>query len=231
MTHQSVLAIIPARAGSKRLPDKNIKYLAGKPLIVHSIECARKTPCISRIIVSTDSEKIQAIAIEAGAEVPFLRPPQLATDTATTVEVISHALHYLVQHEAIAYRYLVLLQPTSPLRTTGDIMTAFKLLTTSEADSVVSVAQTPFKGSHWVTVKDGRIALPTPAEEARAGFFRLNGAIYISKMENLLHHGTLLGKTIIPYFMPEFRSIDIDTLEDFRIAEALMHSYDHAQNI
>ncbi len=221
MNQPSLLAIIPARAGSKRIPHKNVKPLAGKPLIWHTIECALHCPGISRVIVSTDAPSIGELARDAGADVPFLRPPELAADATPTIEVILHALNWLEQNEAITYQYLAVLQPTSPLRTITDIETAFALLCSSPAQSIVSVTGAPIEGDHLVRIEGGTVRLSS-GPEANQDFYKLNGAIYISRTKTILATGHLSGGTVIPYYMPGSRSIDIDTPDDFQMAEALV---------
>jgi CMP-N,N'-diacetyllegionaminic acid synthase len=219
----TLLAIVPAKQRSSRLPDKNLRLLGGKPLIVHTIECALQCKSIDRLIVSTDSPVIRAISLNAGAEVPFFRPPDLATATAATEDVIIHAVQFLKEQENLTYDFFVVLQPTSPLRTPDDIDQAFQLLLTSEVDSVVSVSQMAIPASHLVVVANG---LVKSAEDYQLfprelSFFKLNGAIYISRMDILLKTGRLLGEKVLPFFMPDSRSVDIDTPDDFLFADIL----------
>lgn len=195
--------------------------MAGKPLIWYTIECALQSPSISRAIVSTDAPEIAELSRKAGAEVPFLRPPELAADATPTSEVILHALNWLAQNEGVSYPYLVVLQPTSPLRTVTDIETAFEMLRSSSAHSIVSLARTPIHGAHLVTIEGGEVRLPS-ISESNDNFYKLNGAIYISRTETVRATGLLSGGTVIPYYMPDCRSIDIDTPDDFRMAEALL---------
>lgn len=214
-----LLAIIPARSGSKRIPGKNIKPFAGKPLLVHSVECALNTPSVSRVIVSTDSPEIREIAIKSGADAPFLRPAELASDLTSTVDVVLHAIHFLSNAENLLYESLVVLAPTSPLRTVGDVEAAFQLFQSSAADSLVSLAQTPINSACLTTVADNAVK---PLITDSNFLFRLNGAIYISRTESILKTGKLLGEKTIPYFMPDLLSVDIDTPSDFLLAEILM---------
>jgi CMP-N,N'-diacetyllegionaminic acid synthase len=219
MDQLRMLAFIPARAGSKRISGKNIKPLGGKPLIVHSIECALKSPSVSRVIVSTDSPSIRELSLKSGADAPFLRPRELAEDLTPTIDVILHALQYLKTMEKMIYEYLILLEPTSPLRTVDDVETAFQLLRGSGADSVVSLARSPLNSACLTAVENNLIQpLITPCNR----LYRLNGAIYISRTETILKTGKLLGEKIVPYFMPDLQSIDIDTPDDFRLAELLV---------
>ncbi len=215
-----LVAIIPARAGSKRVPAKNIKPLAGKPLLVHSIEAALTSPSVSRVIVSTDSPAIREIALAAGAEAPFLRPPELAGDRTPTIDVILHALRFLQAAGAGAAEFLVLLEPTSPLRTANDVESAFQLLRASGADSVVSLSEAPVSSDCLVAIENSLI---TPLITGFPRLFKLNGAIYISRVEMVLRIGRLLGPNTVPYFMPELQSVDIDTPDDFELAELIIN--------
>ena len=138
---QSILAIIPARRGSKRLPGKNIKILGDKPLIAWTIEAAKNSQYIDHIIVSTDSDKIAKVAKNWGVAVPFERPSYLSTDEASSEDVIVHTLNWIEENEGILFDYFILLQPTSPLRQTKDIDQALELMEKKNASSVVSVVK------------------------------------------------------------------------------------------
>lgn len=142
ITGKSVLAIIPARGGSKGLPGKNIKELCGKPLIAWSIEQAKSCSDIDRIVVSTDNEEIAEVAKKYGAEVPFIRPAELANDTASTIDVIFHATNWFKEHKDYRSEYILLLQPTSPLRIAEDIEGTVQMLKDKNARAVVSVCET-----------------------------------------------------------------------------------------
>ncbi len=218
LKHQ-LLAVIPARAGSKRIPGKNIKPLAGKPLVVYSIECALNSPSVSRVIVSTDSPAIRELSLKSGASAPFLRPRELAGDNIPTMDVILHTLDYLRNVEKEFYEFLILLEPTSPFRTVADLENAFQLLRSSGADSIVGLAQTPVK-SDCLTTIENKIVKPLLTNATQ--LYKINGAIYISRIEFILTSGKLLGDNTIPYFMPDLQSIDIDTFEDLQLAEMLM---------
>ena len=225
-----VLYLIPARGGSKGLPRKNILPLGGVPLVVHSIKAAQASACQGRIIVSTDDPEIAAVAKEAGAEVPFMRPAELATDAASTLDVILHALDWCSDHE-IALDVLVLLQPTSPLRTGQDIDAALRLLSEKKAGAIVSVCETEHHPMWCNTL---------PADHSMKGFlkdeikglsrqqlplyYRVNGAIYLSKIPVLQKHKSFLHDSAYAYIMPAERSIDIDHEIDFRLAELLIQN-------
>jgi len=226
INNKRVLAIIPARGGSKRLPRKNVLPLAGKPLIVWSIEAALASVYIDKTIVSTDDAEIAEISRIAGASVPFMRPPELASDTATSADVVMHALDYL-DSQNDHYDYSVLLQPTSPLRTNTDIDAALELCIEKDANSIISVCETDHSPLWENTL---------PPDHSMVGFinesiaklrsqdlptyYRINGAIYISKTDDFKVRRTFfVPEKIYASIMPKERSIDIDTALDFAIAE------------
>lgn len=223
-----IVAIVPARGGSKGLPRKNVLPLGGKPLIAWTIDAARACPSIDRVIVTTDDEEIAGAARSAGAAVPFLRPAELATDTARSIDVVLHALDRLAA-DGEHYDVLVLLQPTSPLRTAGDISAALDLLFTRTAQAVISVCETEHH-PYWSNTlpPDGSLAaflrpelLNTNRQELPV-FYRLNGAIYAARCEYVRARNGFLGPDSIAYRMPRERSVDIDTMLDFKFAELLL---------
>lgn len=225
-----ILAVIPARGGSKRLPGKNVLPLARKPLIVWTIEAARGARYLSRVIVSTDDPEIAQLARACGVEVPFVRPPELASDTASSLDVITHALQSLQEQSETPFDYVMTLQPTSPLRTSEDIDSAIELLRDRQADAVVSVCRTDHP-PEWCN------ALPEDLSMAnfyRHGVrskrsqdllisYRLNGAIYLYDCGRLLRTGTdNMDDSCYAYVMPRLRSVDIDDAIDFEVAEVYM---------
>ena len=224
------LAVIPARGGSKSVPQKNIKILGDKPLIVHTIETSNASKRISRTIVSTDDEKIASIARSFGADVPFVRPAELATDDANAIDVIKHALIEVEKSKSnVEYNAVVMLQPTSPFRLVNDIDDALKLLEKSEADSVISVvAVNGYHPARMKYLEEDRLIDPPfveayenqPRQELKPVFIR-NGAIYAMRREVLLN-GSFKGKDSRAWIMPTYRSINIDTEMDFRFAELLL---------
>lgn len=222
---KKVLAIIPARGGSKRLPNKNILPLAGKPLIAWTIEASLESAFIDKVIVSTDSLKIKEIALQYGAEIPFLRPSELATDTADSISVVKHTLDYFNGE----FDYVVLLQPTSPLRTKDDIDNAFKMLK-GNVKSVVSVCETEHSPL-WANTLPEDLSMENfikhEVKNLRSqdlpSFYRLNGAIYISEIEYLFWNSGFIGKLTKAFIMKQDRSIDIDTEFDFKLCDFLIH--------
>lgn len=223
-----ILGIIPARGGSKGLPGKNIKLLAGKPLIAHSIEAAINSE-LSKIIVSTDDETIAEVAKLYGAEVPFTRPADLASDHAKSLDVCMHALLTMEELDGVKYDAIMLLQPTAPFRTTNDINKAIELMrNNSNADSVISVVDV--EGHHPARMKflDKGVLVDPPfcetyenqnRQELKPMYIR-NGAIYLTKREILLNN-SYKGKNCLGLVMSKARSSNIDTLLDFKLAEFL----------
>ena len=224
-----ILAIVPARMGSKRLPGKNIKVLSGKPLIQWSIESALEIDEISHVMVSTDCPYIADIALRSGAEVPFLRPKELATDSSSSFAVIKHALDYY-KGQGEVFDYILLLQPTSPLRNKKHNEQAIALLRVKGADAVVSVCKcehSPLWSNtlpedmsmeYFIrdTVKDSR-------SQELPQSYRLNGAIYLSKVSRFYEEGTLfLSSNIYAYLMDNKSSVDIDHELDFLFAEMIL---------
>lgn len=222
-----VLALIPARSGSKGLPGKNVREFHGRPLLHWTIAAVRESGVAERVIVSTDDAAMAEIARAGGAEIPFLRSPELARDETPMLDV---ALDVLAKLEAEGFTAdaLLLLQPTSPLRSTKDVQAAAALL--GDADAVVSVA--PVKQHpHWLQRIDdeGRLQPYQPTvETARRQdlppVFMLNGAIYFVRTEALRRERTFRPGNTRAYVMPPERSVDIDTEMDWRLAELLFSS-------
>jgi len=224
------LGVIPARGGSKGVPRKNIAPLHGRPLIQYTIEAARSSRLLGRVLVSSEDDEIITIAQELGAEVPFRRPADLARDDATAVAVACHALRFVEEEEKGVYDFVALLEPTAPLRKAQDIDEALGLLTSSGADSVAGVCR--LEAPHPAKLKvieEGRIRPFLPGlwreglkrQDLEPVYF-LNGAIYAVRRDVLVEKKTFWGERTIPYIMPPERSVNIDTWLDLRLAEALM---------
>ena len=223
------VGLITARGGSKSIPRKNVKPLAGKPLIAWTIEAALRSQRLSRVIVSTDDEEIARVAREWGADVPFMRPPELAEDDSPHLDVIRHALSWLEAEKEPELDYLMLLQPTSPLRTTADIDAAIILAELRDADAVISVCQThdhPFL-SKQVT-PDGKLL---DFVEKPQGYlprqklppaYSLNGAIYVIRRAVLLERDDWYTDRTFAYIMPPERSYDIDTPWDLHLVDLIL---------
>ena len=221
---KNVLAVIPARSGSKGLKNKNIKVIAGKPLISWTIDAALKSKHIDKVIVSTDSKKIEKISKEHGASVPFSRPKDLAEDATSSIDVMLHAVEYFPE-----YKYIIMLRPTSPLRKYSNIDQAFELFLKSNMDSCVSVTKdkkTPF-WSYSITNENSLISLfpnkeiPSTRQEI-ISTYNLNGAIYISNILNLKEKKSFISEKTFGYEMSDEVSIDIDDINEFRAASRLL---------
>ena len=224
-----ILAIIPARAGSKGIPHKNIALLAGKPLIAYTIQAALGSKVFDRIIVSTDSQKIAKISRSFGAEIPFLRPTRLAQDKTPGILPILHGMRWLKKNQNYLPDYVMCLQPTSPVRTVEDIENAVGLAKEKRADGIVSVS--PVAGHpYWMKKinKQGRLLnfIPTIPTVARRQdlppAYVLNGAIYLARREVLLNQRTWYTKRTYAYVMPRERSLDIDTPWDLYLANLIL---------
>ena len=221
---KTFLAIIPARGGSKRLPRKNVLDLYGKPLIAWSIEAGLKSQYIDAVVVTSDDDEILDISKKFGAET-IKRPDELAGDTATTFDAIKHTIDNLEK-----YDYIVLLQPTSPLRDEKHINEAIELLESKNADAAVSVCEMDHSPLWSNTLpEDGsmkgflRDEVLNKRSQDLEKYYRLNGAIYICKTEKLLKERSFfLKENIFAYVMDRQSSIDIDEEIDFKIAEILM---------
>lgn len=226
---KKILGIIPARGGSKRLPGKNILPLAGKPLIAWTIEAAQKSRYIDRILVSSDDDTILDIARSLGVEI-LERPGELATDTASSFDVVNHV------HESIQEKYeiTILLQPTSPLRTEFHIDEGLELFKENKAAAVISVSEmehSPLWANTLPENGDMRNFLSPEVINKRSQdlptYYRINGALYICDTEQMLaQRKFILDDNIFAYRMPPERSIDIDSRFDFLFAETLLRSID-----
>lgn len=225
-----IMAIIPARSGSKGLPGKNIKLLGRKPLIAWSIEQAKTSKYIDEVIISTDGEEISRIAKEFGGNVPFLRPATLAQDNTPMIDVVAHVLSEREKSKGYLPDFVVLLQPTSPLRTLSDVDAAIEMLVTNKtANAVVSVTEVS-ESPYWMKtltsegfvedflrnkkIYNRRQDVPT--------VYRLNGAIYVCETPILLKSRNFCPGNTLGYIMPEERSVDIDNIIDFKLAELMI---------
>ena len=221
------LVVIPARGGSKGLPGKNIKKLMGKPLIHYTIEAARTLFSDEQIIVSTDDLDIKSCAEQTGLNVPFIRPAELATDTASTIEVLLHALKVSEANQYVPDA-LILLQPTSPLRNSQHIKEAMNLFNET-IDMVVSVKETE-SNPYYVLFEENENGF---LKKSKAGNFNrrqdcpkvweYNGAIYIINVQTLKNVGHLNFEKVMKYEMKKEHSVDIDTEMDWMIAEYFLN--------
>ncbi|MHB9011506.1 MAG: acylneuraminate cytidylyltransferase family protein [Ignavibacteriaceae bacterium] len=227
---KTILAIIPARGGSKGVPQKNIKELNGKPLIVWTIETALQCKYIDRFVVSTDDEKIASIARQFNADVPFLRPKELAQDNSKSIDAILHCINWLKENND-EYDILILLQPTSPLRISTDIDKSIEMLFEKKADSIISVCKTEHNPLWSNTLpSDGRMneflkkELININRQRLPEFYRLNGAVYSAWIDYVVKNLSFFGENTFAYVMPIERSIDVDSSFDFEFCEFFMKS-------
>jgi CMP-N-acetylneuraminic acid synthetase len=225
-----VLGVITARGGSKGIPRKNIKDLCGKPLISWTIEAAKASKLLADCIVSTDDQEIADVAKAWGGRVPFMRPADLANDTAKSIPVGVHALDWLKEHEGKEFDALMFLQPTSPLRVAEDIDASIRLMDETGADSVMGMGKlVNFTTANLKRIDtDGRISSAmdeegkdTQRRQEQKDMYKRNGAIYLTKV-GFLRDGDLFGRDSRAWVMPPERSVDIDTPLDFALAELMM---------
>lgn len=221
-----IIAIIPARGGSKGILRKNIKEIVGKPLISYSIESAIKSEYVDKVIVSTDDSEIAKVSIEYGADV-IKRPEHLAEDNSLTIDTIIHSLDYF-EEEYCVPDIVILLQPTSPLRKTYDIDNSLKLFMENECNSVISVCKiehSPYWSleieENYLKPKFGQKYFKMRRQELPK-LYMPNGAIFISTPKNLKNYKTFYLDKTLPYLMPIERSVDIDTELDFKLAELIL---------
>ncbi|MFR9710706.1 cytidylyltransferase domain-containing protein [Paenibacillus sp. MB22_1] len=223
------LAIITARGGSKGVPLKNIKPLNGVPLIEYTIKAALSSHCIDEVLVTTDHEEIAKVSRKAGALVPFLRPAELATDEAKSVDAMIHAIDYYEKHFNCKVNDVILLQPTSPLRTANDIDQAWNQYQRLHVESLQSVVETSDHPYYLRDINEG-ILVKYDQQESRTDLrrqdlsklYRLNGAIYIVKRDIIMNDKTLFSDRCGAYIMSKENSVDIDDWIDFQIAEVLI---------
>lgn len=226
---KKVLALIPARSGSKGLVGKNLRPLLGKPLIGWSVEHARACPEIDLIVVSTDDQKIADAAVQFGALAPFLRPPELASDTASSIDVVLHALDHL-ETAGHVFDIIVLLEPTSPLREPSDIAGALTtLVTTPGVESVVGVAQVENVHPAYLYRLDGDFLCPYLAEQPTGlrrqsldPLYFLEGSVYASTVSAFRARRSFYHDRTAPWLVSRYKSLEIDELSDLITAEALM---------
>jgi N-acylneuraminate cytidylyltransferase len=230
--NQAILALIPARGGSERVINKNIKLLCGKPLVAYSIQAALKSEFVNRVVVSTDNEKIASVAGEYGAEVPFLRPDEISDKNSTEFQFLQHALEWLKKNEQYQPDLIVLLYPTSPFRTTESIDKAIKTISRyPDADSLRSIkkcSEHPYKMwtrqhdyIHPFVHSDNNEMHTFPYQKLPEVYIQ-NASIYIIRPNTILEKKSPIGDQVIPFVMNEYESIDINNPIDFEFAQYLM---------
>lgn len=229
INRKNILGLIPARGGSKGVPKKNIKDLMGKPLIEYTAEAAKKSKYIDHLIVSTDSEEIAEVCRSIHLDVPFIRPDYLASDSAKAIGVIQHAITTMEEIDGVTYDLVVYLEPPNPLRLVDDIDTCLDLFEEHQPDCVVTVQEAnqfhpilmkKIEGDRLQPIwKDEPEGVPRQLYSPTA--YMRNGAVYVFRKE-LIMEGILYGKEILPYVMPVDRSVCIDDMMDWYVAEAWM---------
>ena len=217
-----ILGLIPARGGSKGIPRKNIKHLLGKPLIAWTIEAALKSLKFDSLVVSTEDDEIAEVARAYGADVPFMRPAELARDSTPGIFPVLHAIEKLPDFDLI-----LLLQPTSPLRTSGDIVGIIDFALSKKVESVVSICESPAHPHSIFQLIDTRLSPilshePAQCRQNRPKAFSLNGALYLAKPSWVLSNQSLIESDSCGYVMPKSRSYDIDDEEDWIVCEHLL---------
>lgn len=225
-----ILAVIPARGGSKGLPGKNIKPLLGKPLIGWTIEQAKESKYIDRIIVSTDDKEIAEVSLSFGAGVPFTRPPELATDDAKTVDVVMHSINYL---ESIndSYDIIVLLEPTSPLREVYDIDTALEMLVQNpQAESIVGIAKVESQHPSFIVKLHDKFIKPYSNENFRIlrrqdieTLYYYEGSLYIFYTYSFKNRKQYYHEKTMGYVVPKWKAFEVDDEVDFMIVEEILN--------
>ncbi len=225
---KTVLAIIPARGGSKGVPRKNIKDLCGKPLIAWTIEETLKSKYIDRIIVSTEDKEIAEISEEYDAEVPFMRPKKLSEDGTSGIEPLLHCINWLKNNQNYYPDYICTLQCTSPFRKSKHIDEALEQLFKQDADSIIGVCRSEANPYWMKRIENGKLIDFIASSKLYSRrqdlpiIYRLNGALYIGKTDILLKNRNWYTNNTLPYVMPSEDSIDIDTALDFKFAEWIM---------
>lgn len=225
------LAIIPARSGSKGIKDKNIKELCGKPLMAYTIENAVKSKQFDVIHLSTDSQKYADIAKKYGADVPFLREMELSDDISIIWDTVKDVLNKYKRIEK-EFDTVMLLQPTSPLRETNDILKSFQMLKQKNAEAIISVCEMEHSPLICNQLDDNRSMknfikkeIFTFPRQSLPKYYRINGAIYLLKVDVLKKYNTLYDSEVYAYIMTQERSIDIDSLLDFKMAEQIINGF------
>ena len=224
------LAVIPARGGSKRIPQKNIKNFCGKPAICWSIEAALNSNFFDRIIVSTDSEEIAKVALKAGAEVPFFRPAELSGDYVGTIPVVSHAISWATEREGMGLSSLCCIYPAAPFVTPKILIDTFRILENSDCEYVFPVVRYPFPIQRAVEITEkNRVKMVNPElfnvrSQDFPEMFHDAGQFYWGRPEAWLRGASFFTENSIPFPIPRYLAEDIDTAEDWIIAEALFTS-------
>jgi CMP-N-acetylneuraminic acid synthetase len=227
-----VVGLVPARGGSKGIPRKNIRLLAGRPLLAYTAEAASQARRLERVILSTEDDEIADVGRRCGLEVPFRRPPEFALDETPTLAVVRHALDWLEESGAV-FDAVCLLQPTNPLRQASDIDACIELCERSGADAVVTILPVPPEHNpHWVYFRltEGELRLatgeesPIPRRQDLPPAFHRDGSIYVTRCDVVRSQNSLYGRRLVGYPIDPSRSVNLDTPEDWERAEARLVS-------
>lgn len=235
--NKKILLIITARGGSKRLPGKNTRLINGKPMIAYAIEAAKKSKYVDRVIVSTDDEKTAKISKKFGAEIPFMRPAELATDTASSLAVLQHAVNWMESKEGFKADIIALIQPTSPLVLAEDVDATIEKMIYTKSNSSFSVCEVHHR-PEWMFFVDKNKTKPyivDVPETARSqdfpALYTTNGAVYAMKRDLLMKRNMIRDrKNSCAYIMPVDRSIDIDTQIDFELTKILFKNINNKKS-
>lgn len=224
----NVLYLVTARGGSKGVPRKNICKIKGLPLIAYKIIAAQRCRYKGRIIVSTDDREIAETARQYGADVPFMRPDYLASDTAGSMDVVSHALDWIEEHDPVSYDYVCLLEPSSPFAAASDFNNAFDILIQSDADVLLGMKEAETARCFiWPLDDQGKLSLfynsmkemSAVRRQDQRKEYTMNGCMYIAKTEYFKKNRIFHAENAVPYIMSEEKSIEIDSMRDYRYAE------------
>lgn len=231
MINKKILGVIPARGGSKGIPKKNLHLLNNKPLIQYSIDAAKQSELINDFIVSTDCLEIKKISEDLGAIVPFIRPKYLSNDNALAIPTIQHAVSEYEKIMDTSYDYIIMLQPTAPLRTEHDIDEALTKLIKNNADGIISIVDVDnFHPQKMKIINQNKLfdylesSKENPPRQSLPKTYIVNGAIYATKRDILMNQNTFKGKFCLPYVMPDNRSTNIDKDTDFIVAEYYLNN-------
>ncbi len=229
-----ILGVIPARGGSKGVKNKNIREINNHPLLAYTIRTSLKSNLITDVVVSTDAKEIQDIALKYGAQSPFLRPDYLSGDTAMAIPTIQHAVLEMEKLKGIKYDYVIMLQPTTPLKLTSDIDSSLKRIINEDAEGIISVVTVdnnhPMKmkkfigenGISGLLIDYEKPPFENCPRQLLPPVFIVNGAIYATKRDVLINDNTFQGRKCLGYIMPPERSVNIDTEFDLYLAEYIM---------
>ena len=232
MSESRILGVIPARAGSKGIVNKNIIDVGGQPLIKYTIEAALNSSMITDCIISTDSDEIASLAESLGLSAPFIRPNNLSDDKALSLPVIQHAVNFMEQKHSFHYDAVIMLQPTTPLRTSEDIDKSLSILMSEKLDSVISVVEV--EGNHPLRMKrivNNRLVNYVdqghedmrPRQDLPKVYIR-NGAIYATIRDILIDEDSFIGENSYPFVMSKEKSINIDTISDLHLAQIYINN-------